>query len=300
MPPAGSSSTCSSPSTGLSPIRPELYLPDRFVSGSAVGAGFWLLIAAHLLTGAAGVAAWRANRDSDGEPERRRWRLLVPLLAVTASVGLLTAPVGSDNGFLLARAAFEGPWPALGGYLLLAAALPLAAALALAAPSESIARGMVLGLTAAAFGVAGPPVLAGLLRDDLHVTWGPVLVLAATAVIAGLAFTRLSETPRDTERDVQVPGIFWWRLTTGVLGLATAAAAVIGTFASQVAVTALNPGPPLRSAPPPKVPRGGSCSPPRSSSAFSPLARCFRGPRNWRGRCSGSPGPGSCWPAPPS
>lgn len=222
-------------------IRPELYLPDRFVGGSAVGAGFWLLLAGDLLTVAAGVAAWQANRQDD-EPERRRWRLLVPLLAVAASVGLLTAPVGSDNGFLLARAAFEGPWPALGGYLLLAAALPLAAVLALASPSESTARGTLLGLTAGAFGMAVPPVLAGLLRDDLHVTWGPVLVLAATAITAGLAFTRLSETPKDTESDVKVPGIFWWRLTTGVLGLATAVAALIGTFAPQVAVTAVNPG----------------------------------------------------------
>jgi hypothetical protein len=222
-------------------IRPELYFPDRFIGGSAVGGGFWLLVAGHVLTGAAGAAAWRAGRR-DEEPERRRWRLLVPLLAVTASVGLLTAPVGSDNGFLLARAAFEGPWPALGGYLLLAAALPLAAALALAAPSESTARGMLLGLTAAAFGVAAPPVLAGLLRTDLHVTWGPVLVLAATAITAGLAFTRLTEAPEKTERDVKILGVFWWRLTTGALGLATAVAAVIGTFAPQVAVTALNPG----------------------------------------------------------
>ncbi|NBH07039.1 hypothetical protein GTY80_27845, partial [Amycolatopsis sp. SID8362] len=84
-----------------------LYLADRFVGGSAVGAGFWLLIAGHLLTAAAGVAAWRASRTGE-EPERRRWRLLVPLLAVAASVGLLTAPVSAANGFLLARASFEG------------------------------------------------------------------------------------------------------------------------------------------------------------------------------------------------
>ncbi len=222
-------------------IRPELYFPDRFIGGSAVGAGFWLLVAGEVLTGAAGIAAWRAARTYE-EPERRRWRLLVPLLAVTASVGLLTAPVGSDNGFLLARSAFEGPWPALGGYLLLAAALPLAAALALASPSESAAKGTLLGLTAAAFGVALPPVLAGLARDDLHVAWGPVVVLGATAITAGLAFTRLTEAPEPTERDVKIAGVFWWRLTTGVLGLATAVAAVIGTFAPQVAVTALNPG----------------------------------------------------------
>jgi hypothetical protein len=225
-------------------IRPELYLPGRFVGGSAVGAGFWLLVAGDVLSVAAGVAAWRANRQ-DEEPERRRWRLLVPLLAVTASVGLLTAPVLSDNGFLLARSAFEGPWPALGGYLLLAASLPLAASLALAAPSEHVARGALLGLTAAAFGIAVPPVLAGLYREDLHVTWGPVLVLVATAITGGLAFTRLAEEagkPAETEADLKLPGLFWWRLTTGLLGLLTALAAVIGSFAPQVAVTALNPG----------------------------------------------------------
>ncbi|MEV6829885.1 hypothetical protein [Amycolatopsis sp. NPDC051102] len=229
-------------------IRPELYLPDRFLGSSAVGAGFWLLVGGHLLTLVAGVLAWRAVRSHD-EPERRRWRLLAPLLAVAASVGLLTAPVQSDNGFLLARAAFEGPWPALGGYLLLAAALPLAAVVALAAPSELVARGALGGLAAAAFGVALPPVLAGLLRDDLHVTWGPLLALVATASVAGLAGTRLTESAEGTEKPehdlaggTKLPGLFWWRLTTGLLGLATALAAVIGAFAPQVAVTALNPG----------------------------------------------------------
>ncbi|ADJ42620.1 hypothetical protein AMES_0798 [Amycolatopsis mediterranei S699] len=226
-------------------IRPELYLPDRFLDSSAVGGGFWLLVAGHVLTAAAGVVAWRALRNHD-EPERRRWRLLVPLLAVVAGAGLLTAPVHSDNGFLLARAAFEGPWPALGGYLLIAAALPLAAALALAAPAEHVARGALAGLAAAAFGVAAPPVLAGLFRDDLHVTWGPALALVATAIVAGLAGTRLTERTGKTETDLagsaKLPGLFWWRLTTGLLGLATAIAALIGAFAPQVAVTALNPG----------------------------------------------------------
>ncbi|MFJ1762043.1 hypothetical protein ACIOD2_17090 [Amycolatopsis sp. NPDC088138] len=226
-------------------IRPELYLPDRFLGGSAVGAGFWLLVAGNVLTAGAGVLAWRAVRARDEEPERRRWRLLVPLLAVAASVGLLTAPVHSDNGFLLARSAFEGPWPALGGYLLLAAALPFAAVLALAAPSERVARGALGGLAAAGFGVALPPVVAGLSRDDLHVAWGPVLVLLAMVAVAGLAGTRLTEASKEDAENLaggaKLPGLFWWRLTTGVLGLATALAAVIGTLAPQVAVTALNP-----------------------------------------------------------
>ncbi|NBH07038.1 hypothetical protein GTY80_27840, partial [Amycolatopsis sp. SID8362] len=86
----------------------------------------------------------------------------------------------------------------------------------------------LLGLAAGAFAVAVPPVLAGLLRDDLGVTWGPVLVLLMAAVIGALAFTRLTERPAHDEADLKIPGLFWWRLVTGVLGLATAAAAVIG------------------------------------------------------------------------
>lgn len=233
-------------------VRPELYLPDRFVNGSAVGAGFWLLMAGHVLTAVAGLLAWRAVRARAAaigdEPEGRRWRLLLPLLAVAAAVGLLAEPVQSDNGFLAARAAFEGPWPALGGYLLLAAALPLAAALALVAPSEGAARGALYGLGAAAAGLVLPPLVAGFVRDDMHPTWGPMVVLIAMVFVAVLASTSLTAAvPGDAARgdlagEARLPSLFWWRLTAAVLALATAAAAVIGALAPQVVVTSVTPG----------------------------------------------------------
>lgn len=232
-------------------VRPELYLPDRFVNGSAVGAGFWLLMAGHVLTAVAGLLAWRAVRaraaETGEEPEQRRWRLLVPMLSVAAAVGLLAEPVQSDNGFLAARAAFEGPWPALGGYLLLAASLPLAAALALAAPSEGAARGALYGLAAAAASLALPPLVAGFVRADLHPAWGTTVVVIAMVFVAGLASTSLAAAPPgeatrgDLAGEARLPSLFWWRLTAAVLALATAATAVIGALAPQVVITSVSP-----------------------------------------------------------
>ena len=228
-------------------VRPELYLADRFLSESATGPGFWLLLAGDVLGLVAGGLAWRAVRARDAEvgaePESRRWRLLVPLLAVVAGVGVLMAPVSSDTGFLLARAAFEGPWPALGGYLLIAAALPLAASLALSAPSEHVARGTLAGLVAATVGVVVPPLLAGLFRADLHVSFGSVVAVLVVLAVLGLASSRLNVAEADVAEagdlagGARLPGLFWWRLTAGVLGLLTAVAAVVGTFAPQVAVS---------------------------------------------------------------
>ena len=41
-------------------VRPELYLPDRFLDRTAMAAGFWLLVAGTCSPMAAGVLAWRA------------------------------------------------------------------------------------------------------------------------------------------------------------------------------------------------------------------------------------------------
>ncbi|MDT8909631.1 hypothetical protein [Amycolatopsis sp. PS_44_ISF1] len=224
-------------------VRPELYRPDRLLDRSGVAAGFWLLALGHLLTIAAGLRAARVARElneiagSDGGP--RRWRLVVPLLAVVTAVGLLMSPVLSTDPYLLARSAFDGPGVALAGYLLLAGALPIAAVIGFSSASDGVARGTLGGAAAAVFAVAVPAVVAGLVVPDLHVAWGPVMAVAATLLV--LLLTPLATPqPATAERtdlagEARVPGLTLWRAATALLAVLTAVAAVIGALAPQLA-----------------------------------------------------------------
>lgn len=224
-------------------VRPELYLPDRLLDRSGVAAGFWLLAIGHLLTIAAGLRAARVARElneiAGSSPGQRRWRLVVPLLAVVTAVGLLMSPVVSTDPYLLARSAFEGPGAALAGYVLLAGALLIAAVLGFSSASDGVARGTLGGAAAAVFAVALPAVVAGLVVPDLHVAWGPCMAVVATLLV--LLLTPLA-TPQQTaaERtdlagEARVPGLTLWRTATGLLAVLTAVAAVIGALAPQLA-----------------------------------------------------------------
>ncbi|MFE0310255.1 hypothetical protein [Amycolatopsis sp. NPDC058986] len=229
-------------------IRPELYLPSRLLDRTAAGPGLWLLLAGDVLTLVALVPAARAARQraeiAGAVSGRRRWRLVVPLLAVAAAVGLLMAPVRSDDVYLLARSAFEGPWPGLGGFLLLACALPLVLLLGLASASDGVARGTLIGASVAVLAVALPAVVSGLAVTNLHPGFGPALAVVAVVVVLGLAATRLTvpEHGREPEGDLageaRLPGLFWWRFACGGLAVLTAIAAVIGAFAPQLVTKA--------------------------------------------------------------
>ncbi|WP_191257195.1 hypothetical protein [Amycolatopsis oliviviridis] len=220
--------------------RPELFLADRLLTLPPPGPGLWPLVAGHLLTLAAGAFAAGTARDEaelagalDG---RRRWRLLGPVLGVVGGVGLLLAPIGSGNAYLLAKNAFEGPTVAMAGYLLLAAMLPLTVLVAVSSPSAGVGKGGFAGAGLAALAVGVPPVAAGLVVDRLSVAPGSVLVTIAGLALIGLAFTRFDvaeaeETVTgDLAGEARLPGLFWWRLTTGGLALLAAAAAVAGAL----------------------------------------------------------------------
>ncbi|GAA3538875.1 hypothetical protein GCM10022222_23070 [Amycolatopsis ultiminotia] len=234
---------------GSKTIRPELYLPDRLLDRSAVGAGFWLLIAGHLLTLAAGIVAARVARElnevTGSDPGRRRWRLVVPLLAVVAAVGLLMTPVLSDDPFLLARSAFEGPGVALAGYVLLAGALPIAVVLGLSAASDGVARGTLGGVAAAVFAIALPGLVAGLAVNGLHASTGAYLALAPTVlvlVLAPLTTPQEAQTERtDFAGEARIPGLTLWRSLTALLALLTAVAAAVGALAPQLGMTTESP-----------------------------------------------------------
>ncbi len=233
--------------------RPELYLPDRLLERTPVGSGLWLLVASHLLTLIAGAFAAGVARDqaeaAGGLDDRRRWRLLAPVLAVAAGAGLLFAPFGSGNAFLLAKNAFEGPTVAMAGYLLLAAAVPLAVLVSVSSPSAGVAKGGFGGTALATLAVGLPPVVAGLVVDRLQVGAGSVVVTVAAAALLGLAFTRFDAGEEreagmgDLAGEAKLPGLFWWRLVTGGLALLAAGAAAIGASAPLLTSAGATPAP---------------------------------------------------------
>ncbi len=220
--------------------RPELFLADRLLALPPAGPGLWPLVAGHLLTLAAGAFAAGTARDEAelaGELDgHRRWRLLGPVLGVAGGIGLLLAPLGSGNAYLLAKNAFEGPTVAMAGYLLLAALLPLTVLVAVSSPSAGVGKGGFAGAGLAALAVGVPPVVAGLVVDRLSVAPGSVLVTVAGLGLFGLAFTRFDVAEAseavtgDLAGEARLPGLFWWRLATGGLALLAAAAAVAGAL----------------------------------------------------------------------
>ncbi|RSN08229.1 hypothetical protein DMC63_34330 [Streptomyces sp. WAC 05977] len=233
--------------------RPELFLADRLLALPPAGPGLWPLVAGHLLTLAAGAFAAGAARDEAelaGELDgRRRWRLLGPVLGVAGGVGLLLAPFGSGNAYLLAKNAFEGPTVAMAGYLLLAALLPLTALVAVSSPSAEVGKGGFAGAGLAALAVGVPPVIAGLVVDRLSVAPGSVVVTVAGLALVGLAFTRFDVTEAgeavtgDMAGEAKLPGLFWWRLATGGLALLAAAAAAAGALAPVLKANGPAPAP---------------------------------------------------------
>lgn len=233
--------------------RPELFLADRLLALPPAGPGLWPLVAGHLLTLAAGAFAAGAARDEAelaGELDgRRRWRLLGPVLGVVGGVGLLLAPFGSGNAYLLAKNAFEGPTVAMAGYLLLAALLPLTALVAVSSPSAEVGKGGFAGAGLAALAVGVPPVIAGLVVDRLSVAPGSVVVTVAGLALVGLAFTRFDVADAgdavtgDLAGEAKLPGLFWWRLATGGLALLAAAAAAAGALAPVLKANGPTPVP---------------------------------------------------------
>ncbi|MFC3450035.1 hypothetical protein [Amycolatopsis speibonae] len=220
--------------------RPELFLADRLLTLPPAGPGLWPLVAGHLLTLAAGAFAAGAARDEAelaGELDgRRRWRLLGPVLGVAGGIGLLLAPLGSGNAYLLAKNAFEGPTVAMAGYLLLAVMLPLTVLVAVSSPSAEVGKGGFAGAGLAALAVGVPQVVAGLVVDRLSLAPGSVLVTVAGLALLGLAFTRFDVAEADEAvtgdlaGEARLPGLFWWRLATGGLALLAAVAAVLGAL----------------------------------------------------------------------
>ncbi|OLT47696.1 hypothetical protein BJF85_14980 [Saccharomonospora sp. CUA-673] len=252
-------------------LRPELYVPTD-LQAHEPAIGLWLLVAGHVVAAVAGLLAVRAREgaavaepvfgasasagdisgpagdtpdenDGRGVPDDGSTNRLtaVVLVAVVAAIGLLMQPMVSDDVYLLAQNAFEGPVVAMAGYLLLAAALPLAAAVAVSTNDRSGAAGTLYGLAAGGAAVAVPAVVSGLAADVVGVDVGPFVALAG--LLGLVAAAALPARTRGAASDsagaaVRLPGGTGMSVTTGALAVVTGVLAVVGALMPQLAVEA--------------------------------------------------------------
>lgn len=176
---------------------------------------------------------------------RQRWLLVVVVAAVVAACGLLMAPFGSEDVYLLARNAFEGPTAALAGYLLLACALPIGASfLVTSSATVDFARGGLAGLAVGVMALAVPHLASGVSAEVVDLSAGPIVALVGALGLLAVAATRPrdpGESASSAELDqpghapqASVPGQHRLQVVTGALAALTAAVAVAGSLAAQV------------------------------------------------------------------
>ncbi|MEU4802055.1 hypothetical protein [Actinosynnema sp. NPDC023587] len=205
--------------------RPELFRPDSLIPPTPT-AGAWLLLAGHVLTLVAGVLA-ATGADQDGD---RSQRFGLPATAgVVAAVGLFTAPYSSSDAFIPAAGPLDAPPLPLVGGLLVLLAVPVLAVLAASSADADARRGGLLGLAAVLVAVAAPGLVTALAVDEVDVTPGPFLVLAAAAAL-------VRSTAETTEHALELPGRRRLHLITAALGVAAGAAAALGALTDHLHV----------------------------------------------------------------
>lgn len=224
--------------------RPEHYVAETLIAAGP-GWGLWALLAGHLTALAAGVLALNSLTYAD-EPEgparRSRQQALTAstLIGLGAGFALMLPGFGSDNAYVLAGSAVDGPELVVGGTLVLAGAIPLSAALSVTARSWQVTRGVFFGLAVGVVALVLPNLVSALALPWLHVASGPVVGLLAAAGLAGFAAwpvrvtseaTAASRTPA---AETDVPDRRHLQLATGGLALVTAVFAVLGGRSPQV------------------------------------------------------------------
>ncbi|WP_263249659.1 hypothetical protein [Saccharopolyspora rosea] len=196
--------------------------------------GVWLLLAGHIAVAGAGLLAVRGLEPAGSEAEsgaRRQGLLaLVFCAGVVAAVGVLMAPFGSDDPYLLPRSAVDSPVMVLVGSLLLAVGVPSAAGFAAGSSDPDFARGGLLGVAAALAGVVVPPLVAVAVVPGLHFGWGPALGLVAIVALAVLAVPAGRVHLGGQEDDLRLPAL------TRLLALTAGFALVAGVLAIVAAI----------------------------------------------------------------
>ncbi|EHY90180.1 hypothetical protein [Saccharomonospora azurea] len=235
--------------------RPELYLPVD-LAAPAPSVGLWALLAGHVAVVVAGVLAFGVLRG--GEPGvvggfgtdgaegadgvlagwRRRSVLLALAVAVVGACGLVMTPFSSDDVYLLAQNAFEGPTVALVGHVVCALALPVGAVLLVAEFRDaSVARGGLAGLASALAAMSVPALVAAVAMPSLHVGAGSVLAGIGVLGLGVVAFLGRADGRAATDTEpARMPGRRGLEVSTGAVAVATGALAVVGALLPQVEV----------------------------------------------------------------
>lgn len=218
----------------LSVGRPELFRAATLTQ-VAVAPGLWLLLLGHVLVLAGGLlAAGRAGVPADEyETGRTNLSLALPFAAL-ATIGLVLEPFTSADPYLLARSPWDLPVVGLVGGLLVAAAPPLATALAGSSPDPETSKGGLLGVAFAITAVAAPMLASGLLADGLEVTSGPILALAAAALLLVISLVTRGAERKEPADEVALPTITRLHVIAGVFALLAGVAAIVGAIAPQL------------------------------------------------------------------
>lgn len=230
--------------------RPEILVPT-VLAPLDPGTGLWLLLAGHAAVALAGLlAVGRAgavpgspyaavfdDHSADRSTKAQGTSLVLALIAaLLAAVGLLLAPFRSDNAFILASSVIDAPQLARFGVLLVAGAAAAGAVFGAGSARPSVARGVVLGVTAAVAGVTVPQLAAATAVDRLHLAPGPVIALSALVALT-VAVWLLNRQERPAEDRATELDAGRLHPVAGILGLAAAAAALAAATSVQLVVT---------------------------------------------------------------
>ncbi|TDQ05866.1 hypothetical protein [Labedaea rhizosphaerae] len=249
--------------------RPEIVMPTSLTSLDA-GLGAWLLLAAHVLTvaaglcavGYAGAAADSAFAEAVDNPDRPRSltqarRLLGASLGcgVIIAVGSVLPALYSHDALLVAVDIVPSPWLVRVGSVLVAVAAVVALPWAAGTGNPAVHRGVSLGVLTAVAAVSVPPLAAGLVMARVGVAPGPILALVGAALAVGAALIPAKAEDADEAEDEHEAEITLGgnRLhkTAGVLGVLLGVGAVISavTAVYVASVVGDSPAPAIVGAP---------------------------------------------------
>lgn len=236
--------------------RPELMVPTSLAPLSAA-TGLWLLVAGHAVIMVAGVLAGGARTeqfDGAGEalPPRRHFLMGWALACATAAtVGLILPAFHSSDAFVLSRDVIDSPSLVRIGGLLIVAGVVLGSLMAASSARPELTRGVLLGLLGAVAGVTLPSIVSGIAVPRLTPGFGPYLALIMVGLLVVAVFVLPGLLARLRARHAGRPGTPGGdeaadeprmadrlHLTTGVLGLVAALAALVGGLGGQLVVDA--------------------------------------------------------------